>query len=346
MHITLFVPGPLGTVSGGYVYDRHVVDGMRAIGHEVVIAELAGRYPLADAEAVASARAAWAALPAESIPVIDGLGLPAFESIADGLAARGAVGLIHHPTALETGHSDAVREALRGLECRLMPRLRRVIVTSTDTASRLTSGFGVAPERVAVVIPGTEDASRSTGSGGPSCAILSIATLIPRKGFDVLLRGLARLPDLDWSLTVVGGADRDPAHARSLGTLSASLGIADRVTFAGELTGSALEAAWRRADMFALATYYEGYGMVIAEALKRGLPVAVTNGGAAGALVTPETGVASAPGDHVSLSNAMRRLIFDAGLRRAMAEAAWHLGCTLPDWGRQATAFASAVATG
>ncbi len=96
------------------------------------------------------------------------------------------------------------------------------------------------------------------------------------------------------------------------------------------------------ADVFALATHFEGYGMVIAEALKRGLPVAVCDGGAAGALVTPEAGMVCPVGDVAQLSKALRRAIFDVPLRRNLAEAAWHLGQDLPDWNRQAAAFAAA----
>ena len=98
------------------------------------------------------------------------------------------------------------------------------------------------------------------------------------------------------------------------------------------------------ADLFALATHWEGYGMAIAEALKRGVPVAVTAGGAAGKLVTPESGVVCPVGDHINLSKALRRLIFGTGLRREMAEAAWQVGQTLPDWQTQAREFAQALA--
>ena len=124
---------------------------------------------------------------------------------------------------------------------------------------------------------------------------------MPRKGHDVLLRALARLLDLDWHLTIAGGA-RDAVHANSLRALAEELKIAQRVTFAGEVQGDALEALWQRADFFALATHYEGYGMAVAEALKRGLPVVVTSGGAAGALVSPHAGVVCNPGDMVTIS--------------------------------------------
>src|SRR5262249_3232737 len=163
-------------------------------------------------------------------------------------------------------------------------------------------------ERIKVVVPGTDDAPRSVGAGGPTCRILSIGTLVPRKGHDLLLRALARLFDLDWQLTIVGSPERHTVPARELTALADELGIARHVEFAGEVTGEALARLWCDADLFALATHWEGYGMVIAEALKRGVPVVVTQGGAAGDLLTPEAGVVCPAGDQVNLSKALRRV--------------------------------------
>jgi glycosyltransferase involved in cell wall biosynthesis len=343
MRIALLVPGPFDTVSGGYNYDRRLVEGLRALGHAVEVVELKGRHPLPDDLATTDAAGALAALPADARIVVDGLGLPAFAPLAEELAQRKAVGLIHHPTALEHGNPGPVRDALRAAEAALFPRLARLVATSPLTARRLPEEFGADPDRVGVVEPGTDPAPRSTGSGGAGCAILSVGTLVPRKGHDVLLRALGSLPDLDWTLTVAGGA-RDPVHAQTLAALAEELGIAQRVRFAGEVSAAELEALWAGADLFALASHWEGYGMAVAEALSRGLPVAVTAGGALAELVPMEAGVVSPPGDTVSLGKAMRRAIFDTELRAEMAEAAWRAGQALPRWEDRAAAFVAEIA--
>jgi glycosyltransferase involved in cell wall biosynthesis len=181
------------------------------------------------------------------------------------------------------------------------------------------------------------------GSTGPGCAILSVGMLVPRKGHDVLLQALARLADLDWSLAIAGDASRDPVHADGLRALAAELGIAQRVRFLGALPDAALEAEYARADLFALATRYEGYGMAAAEAMARGLPLAITAGGAIAEIVPEGAAVVAAVDDHNALSRAMRRPIFDTALRADMAEASWRAGQALPRWPDRATAFLKAL---
>lgn len=341
--IHLIVPAPFSAISGGYIYDRRMVEGLRALGQDVRVVELAGRHPFPDEGATEAARAALAAIPEGARIVIDGLGLPAFLSLADELTRRGVTALIHHPTALEPGAPEGQREALKAAERVLFSACARIITTSTPTARDLPEGFGVDPARITVIEPGTDPAPRAVGSAGPGCAILSIGLLVPRKGHDVLLRALARLTDLEWSLAIAGDATRDPVHADGLRALAAELGLAQRVRFLGALPAAALDAEYARADLFALATRYEGYGMAAAEAMARGLPLAITAGGAIAEIVPEDAAVVAAVDDHTALSRAMRRPIFDKGLRAAMAEASWRAGQALPRWPDRAAAFLKAL---
>ena len=337
MQVCLIVPGPLTTVSGGHTYDRRMADGLGALGHDVHVVELNGRLPDPDQAAIYAARTAWSALPPDSAKLIDGLALPAFA----GLPLHQVTALVHHPASLETGLPDDTIQRLRATEAEMFRDMPRVVVTSEQTADRLIQEFGPPPDRISAIIPGIDDLPRCLGSTGPECQILSVGAQIPRKGHDVLLRALGRLFDLDWQLTIAGSADRDPVHANGLRALVEGLQVARRVRFVDEVT----DALWMQADLFALTSYFEGYGLAVAEALRRGLPVAVSNVGAVPTLVGPEAGVVCVPGDVEQFSKALRRLIFDQPLRRDMAEVAWHSGRMLPSWNEQAARLA-AVLTG
>jgi glycosyltransferase involved in cell wall biosynthesis len=336
MQVSLIVPGPLSTVSGGHTYDRRMADGLRALGHDVSVVELDGRLPDPDQAAIYAARTAWASLPPDSVKLIDGLALPAF----DGLPLHRVTALVHHPASLETGIPPETLNRLHATDVAMFRDLPRLVVTSDQTAERLVRDFGTQAERISVVIPGIDDLPRSAGSSGPGCRILSVGTLIPRKGHDVLLRALSRLFDLDWTLTIAGPSDRDKVHAAALRALAEELQIARRVHFVDTVS----EALWVDSDLFALTSYFEGYGVAIAEAMRRGLAVAVTNVGTVPTMVGPDAGVVCECGDVEQISKAMRRLIFDRALLHDIAEAAWQAGQLLPSWQQQAERLAAVLA--
>lgn len=313
MHIAFVLPGRADTGGAGLAYAETMAAGLRAMGHTADVTE--------DDDPV------W---PHGATPVIDGLLLPRLLPQLEALAQAGAVALIHHALA-RAGRDAGQRAEVTATMQTMLPRLRRVVATSQPVADRLMQEFGVAA--VDVVVPGAHDLPRNVAMGR-TCRILSVGVLTPRKGHDVLLRALARLQDLDWSMTIAGSAGRDTAHAAYLAALVPELGLADRVRVLADPDDATLDALWREAHLFALATRWEGYATGVAEALRRGIPVVVTQGG--GALVPMSAGSVCALEDEPTLSKCLRRVVFDAALRAEMAEGAWRAGQGLPGWQAQA----------
>ena len=227
-------------------------------------------------------------------------------------------------------------------------------MTSAYTARRLEA-YGVETARVRAVAPGTEPARPAQGPGPdrpPS--LLCVATVTPRKGHRDLIAALALLRHLDWTCVCAGSLDRDPSYADSVQRLVAEEGLSDRIVFVGEHESDALDGMYQRSSLFVLASYYEGYGMALTEALARGLPIVSTTGGAIPYTVPAESGILVPPGDVRALADALETLLASerlgedgrprgALLREALSAAARRHAMELPDWEESVDRFARAV---
>jgi glycosyltransferase involved in cell wall biosynthesis len=351
------VPGDLETRTGGYGYDRRIIAGLRELGWRVDVQQLDDSFPRPTAAAREYAAHVFARIPDGSTVLVDGLALGALPVEVEHEAERlNIVALVHHPLAAETGIDPALASALEASERRALAACRSVVVTSGATAGRLP-GYGVTADRISVVEPGTDPAPLARGSGlnsqrstlstpsalGPApfeIALLCVATLTPRKGHELLFRALASIPQRNWRLTCAGSIERDPATVARLRAQLDAEGLQDRVQFAGDLDAKALDALYADADVFVLPTLYEGYGMAVAEAIARGLPVVSTATGAIDDLVTGgfgrpadwTAGIVVPPGDEGAFAQALARVLGDADLRAALAHGARIARGRLPRW--------------
>lgn len=345
MALAFMVPGALDQLTGGYLYDRHVVEGLRKLGREVDVIELPGRYPDADAEARRAGAEALARLPDGRTVVIDGLALP---GLADSLSQHAGrlrlIGFIHHPLSLETGLSAAAARLYAELESALWPRLKGAICPSEHSA-RAVRASGLAADRVAVVAPGTDKPERlSSGQDVPEpLQLLAVGTVTPRKGHLLLVDALAPLRHLPWQLVCIGSLTRDPDAAHALRQRIAAHGLDERITLVGEQPSERLAQAYRQAHVFVLPSYHEGYGMVFAEALAHGLPIISTTAGAIADTVPAKASRLVPPGDEQALREALHRVMTDGPLRGRLTQAAQEVAGTLPDWTEAVVHWAAAL---
>lgn len=339
------LPGDLFARTGGYVYDRRILDGLTASGWCVRVHSMDPSFPTPSPHALREAEQILGQIPAGRTVVIDGLALGGMPDLVGKAAGRlRLIALIHHPLAFETGLDQDQARRLHDSEQRALTVTRRVIATSPATARDLTDSFDVPRERIRVVRPGTDPAPLASGSGSDRLHLLCVATLTPRKGHAVLFEALSRLRDAAWSLTCVGSATRDPATANRLASMIAALAFTDRITLAGELDEASLAERYHRADAFVLASHHEGYGMVFGEAIARGLPIVATRAGAIPETVPAAASLLVPPGDSAALATALRRLIQDAELREWLRAGARYARASLPSWQSASAQFATAIA--
>lgn len=335
------VPGPLDTPTGGYAYDRRIVEGLRAAGGDIRVVELQGAFPFPDAQARRAAELAFAALPDGAITIVDGLAGGALpEELGRHSGRLRLVALVHHPLHRETGLSGREAACLHESESAALAHARRIVTTSATTARCLADDFPAVRERIAVVRPGTDRAplaSRDRKDG--ALAMLCVASLIPRKGHLDLLAALERIDSTDWRLVCAGSAALMPDYAQRIEDAHRRHPHRERITFRGAVPPEALASLYAETDLFVLASHYEGYGMVLTEAIARGVPVLATTGGAIPEAVPDGAGLLVPPGDTAALAEALESVIGDAARLQGLRDGALQARRALPSWEDAVDAF-------
>ena len=336
------IPGDINTLTGGYRYDARLMAALRAAGREVRHLPLREGFPAPDGAALTHARAALQGVGPGEVLLVDGLAYGALDTeILTGVDAPMVV-LVHHPLALEAGLSEGRARVLFERERSNLVLAARIVVPSRHVAELLTRDYGVDPVRLSVAPPGFERPPAPRPAPQTPPLILSVGILAARKGHDVLLDALGALTDLDWQAEIVG-LEAEPDTAAALYRRRDALGLAGRVRFAGSIDEDALAERYARASVFALATRFEGYGMVFSEAVLHGLPIVSCRVGAVPDTVPAGAGRLVAPEDAQAFAAALRAFLSDARAHHAAAQAAGAAAAALPGWAETARAMGAAL---
>ena len=339
--VAFAVPGDLAIPTGGYAYDRRIIMELERLGWTVEIVNLGEGFPRPSLEQRKTAEQRLTPLAAGLPIVIDGLAYGVLPEVGSKLSSRHPlIALVHHPLALESGLSETEAEQFRASERAALAAAKRVVATSATTAQLLAADYGVPADRIVVARPGTDPAPAAQGSNDGTVRLLAIGAVVRRKGFDVLIAALAMLRNLPWHLTIAGDRSRDPEAAAGLDADIARCGLGDRVAVLGAVPPARIAELYAGADLFTLASRFEGYGMAFSEAIAHGLPVIGTNAGAIPETVAPGAGLLVPPDDVAALALALRRAIQKPDERRRMAAVARAAAQTLPSWQDSAKIFA------
>lgn len=343
-------PGDLQTVTGGFIYDSCIVRELTALGWEVELLGLGAGFPFPSQETLTKvAQLLCQAQPGKPI-VIDGLALGTMpEAIAQASVNHPIIALIHHPLAYESGLTPEQQVKLQRSERLALTYADHVIANSPLTAQNLRESYGVDDKKITIVMPGTHQPSsplhqvRTHFTAQNEFKWLSVGSIIPRKGFDILIKALAPLNEIPWSLSIVGDATRDVMAYRHLLQCIDQFDLQDRIHIHGAIDDSHLDSLYRGADGFVLASLFEGYGMAYAEALSYGLPVIGTSGGAIVQTVPSSAGILTPPGDITSLTAALKLFMSDPDRREQLSIGAKEAAKKLPTWTESAKIFADVI---
>ena len=193
-------------------------------------------------------------------------------------------------------------------------------------------------------MPGVQPAPLSPGSAGRTPRLLWLGRLTRAKDPLTLVDALTRLSDLDWTAQVVGPDTVDPAYTRRVSAAVVQAGLVDRLELPGSRTGSDLETRWAATDLLVLTSRVEPYGMVVTEALARGIPSVVPGG--TGAVEAQRVGATFPPVDAQALATVLRTWLTEPELRRRWQNAAVRQRAHLPTWGETAASVLAVLDEG
>lgn len=324
------IPGDINQKTGGYIYEKSLLLALREQGRAVAHVELPGTFPDPSEAEMAETVQTLADLPADEPLILDGL---VYGSIDTGGLARveaPLVAMIHHPLGLETGLPPARARELLQREAANLTLAAHVVVTSPHTKRLLVAELGVDEGAISIALPGFAPPDPRRAPLDPPL-ILAVGLIAARKGHDVLIDALARITDLPWQAQIVGGI-HDAGVMAALTAQLDRLGLGPRLRFRGKMEEGDLATLYTQATVFALATRYEGYGMVLSEAQLFGLPIVTCATGAVPETVPQGAGILVPVDDAAAFGDALRRLLTDAPARAAMAGVSTAAGHALPRW--------------
>jgi glycosyltransferase involved in cell wall biosynthesis len=317
MRVRLVVPADVDQPTGGNVYDLALAEALQQGGDRVDVVRC---LPADLADALSGARGV--------AVLVDGLLALDQPRV---VAAAGVGLLVHTPEPVPDagrvgpGGGPAGEKAWH----RVLESASPVVVTSRWSAGVLARRHGL-PD-VVVAPPGATPAALVSGS--EPALLVQLAAVLPHKDQLGVVAALARLADLRWRARLAGSLDRDPGYADAVRAAVRDAGLEDRVEMPGVVSRTT---AWAGADLALLPSRVESFGMVVTEALARGVPAVVSEGGPEEALgLTPQgepPGAVVRPGDPDGLARVLRRWLTDAPYRDLLRARALTRRETLEGW--------------
>jgi len=343
LRLGLVIYGGLETVSGGYLYDRKLVEHLRRCGDEVEVISLPwppyGRALLDNFSPVLLHRLSRGDF---QVLLQDELAHPSFFLLNRRLRRRVAyplVSIVHHLRCCEARpawqnilYRQVERQYLTSLDGFICnSRATRAAVEGLAAASKPAIVASPGGDRLPGKITAAQVAARALAPG--PLQIISVANLIPRKQVHTLISALSGMPRQDWELTVAGSLTMDRTYSRDLRRRIEQAGLGAKISLLGTVDDKELAALLLRRHLLAVPSSYEGFGIVYLEAMRFGLPVLASAAGGAREIVSHGVnGFLVEPGDTAALARYLQGLMEDRDRLARMSLAALESAVNHPTW--------------
>lgn len=337
----MIIYGSLDELSGGFLYDRRMKKELELLGHSVSVLKLPWRrYGRALLDNLDRALLVRIAELEADILLQDELCHPSFFGLNRRLGEtldRPRYGIVHHLRVAED-HSPPLVALYRWVERRYLASLDGFIFNSEATRQSVEDLLGARVSGV-VAYPGRDHLTpNGENQKGPaaqpeSLRILFVGSLIHRKGLDLLLDALTQMPTENWQLDIAGRADLEPNYAAAIRRRLAAEPFQSNASYHGAVRTADLEYLYRQADVLAVPSRHEGFGLVYLEAMGYGLPVLASTAGGAHELVEGgKHGALIEPGDVPAVRQVLQEYLDQPGRLQAHSTAARRRFQQHPQW--------------
>lgn len=345
MQIGLVIYGNLDTLSGGYLYDRRLVEYLREMGDTVSVFSQPWKptYTLRLAQNLNRQWVKEVTHQALDILLEDELNHPSLFHLNRQICKLRQfpiVTIVHHLLSSEE-QLPGQKEFIRRVEKAYLCGVDGFVFNSVTTRQTVETLLKRPAVPSVVATPGgdrlgtgmNEQQIEARWARRSELSLLFIGNIIRRKGLHVLLRALGELRREGWRLRVVGRLDVDKDYVQQMVDLSRRLGIAERVAFLGLWRDEALRKELQESDVLVVPSQYEGFGIVYLEGMSFGLPCLATTSGAAGEMINNEVeGFLIPPNDWRALSVKIMELMENPSRLLQMSLSARRRFQAFPGW--------------
>lgn len=340
MTVYFLIPGNIHSLTGGYLYNMHIINGLKQKGYTVCI--LGSDWKFNDKESLEKiSRADLEKLPLGACVVVDSIALASLHQIVQEFGGRlKFLGLIHLPVSYDI--SSGVHGKLAKEELQALHHMERLIVTGRFTFDLLCNA-GLNRKKIMIVEPGTENFPRKTRYKFIPSELLCIANYSAVKAQDILIRGLSMLTAWNWTMDLYGDMEREPGYTTAIRSLIQQLKMENRIFMHGIADRHKISEIFLHADLFVLPSLFESYGMVLTESLTHGIPVVTTTAGNIPDTIPKGMGLLTEPANAGQLADAIRSLFVDPAKYSALCSAASQYYRQVRSWDQAVEEFETCI---
>lgn len=342
MKVGLVIYGSLDTLSGGYLYDRKLVEYLRSQGDTVEI--ISQPWQNYTRRLGTNFQPHWQQeMNSLDIDVLiqDELNHASLFLVNRAIRSRISfpiVAIVHHLRSSEE-HPYLLRGFYKWVEHRYLHSVDGFIWNSQTTRQVVESMVGKAAAGVVAYPAGNRFGGMDENqilarlqNPGP-LRLLFIGNLIRRKGLHTLISALGLLKNESWTLRVVGQEDVDSLYNRQISRQVEEVGLGKRIRFLGKLPEKSLADELQSANLLVMVSGYEGFGIVYLEGMSFGLPAIGSTAGAASEIIQDgKNGGLVAPEQPAELANVIRQYLYGSDLLKKHSLAARRRFLEFPTW--------------